>query len=168
MLRRISWRWKAYVATVAAFITVVSLVVKHPISWFVPHLTLDPSSSHFRMHVFDWAFEQIAVYPLKGWGFGPVAADQDDFLAHASVDNVPIVCALRFGIPMILFLFLTNLGTFLRLGHDPKCGRMIYISITRAQRSHLASCASWESGYSPLLERDMDVLGGMPWHTSLD
>jgi len=35
-LRRISWRWKAYVATVAAFITVVSLVVKHPISWFVP------------------------------------------------------------------------------------------------------------------------------------
>lgn len=77
VLRQFSWRWKAYVLTLIALLAAVFFVAKSPVAWLVSHLTLDPSTGYFRLYVFDWAFDQIAVHPLKGWGFGLIG--DDDF-----------------------------------------------------------------------------------------
>jgi hypothetical protein len=121
MLTQFSWRWKAYWMVVAGLIASVYLIAKNPTSWLISHLTLDPGTGYFRMYVFDYMFEHIAIYPLKGWGFGAIG--DDDFLSKTTVDSVWIVFALRFGLPMIAFLFLTNIGTFLPLRPKPKWQR---------------------------------------------
>lgn len=114
------WRWRAYVATVAGLIAAVFVASNNPVGWLIEHLLFDPASSYFRVYVFDYYFAQIAVHPFTGWGFGPVGSD--DFLSVTTVDNVWIVCAVRFGLPMIFFLLLTNIGTFffVSLRHEGK------------------------------------------------
>ena len=139
ILKQFSWRWKAYVTTIVGLLAAVFIVAKHPISWVISHLIFDPSSSYFRLYVFDYYFDNIAVYPFKGWGFGPVG--DDDFLSQTTVDNVWIVCATRFGLPMIFFLLLTNIGTFFGLCQGPKGRGVIHILIMPARRSRLASPA---------------------------
>jgi hypothetical protein len=112
MLYQFPWRWKAYVATIAGLLAAVFVVSNNPVGWLIEHLLFDPGSSYFRVYVFDYYLAHIAVYPFTGWGFGPVG--DDDFLSTTTVDNVWIVCAVRFGLPMIFFLLLTNIGTFFR------------------------------------------------------
>jgi hypothetical protein len=112
MLKRFSWRWKVYVATIAGLIAAVYLISKNPTDWLITHLTLDPATGYFRVYVFDYAFDQIAIYPLKGWGFGAIGSDE--FLSKTTVDSVWLVCALRFGLPMMFCLLLANIATFFR------------------------------------------------------
>jgi hypothetical protein len=110
MLKQFSWRWKAYGMTVAGLVAAVYLVTNHPTSWLIEHLTIDPSTGYFRVTVFDYAFDQIAVHPFSGWGFAAIG--DDDFLSHMTVDSVWLVFALRFGLPMMVLLLLTSIGTF--------------------------------------------------------
>ena len=112
MFKQFSWRWKAYGMTIGGLVASVYLIAAKPTSWLITHLTLDPSTGFFRLYVFDYCFEHIAVYPLKGWGFGAIGGD--DFLSNVTVDSVWIVVALRFGLPMMFLLLLTNIATFFR------------------------------------------------------
>jgi hypothetical protein len=110
IFKGLSVRWKVYTVTMAMALIVVNFSSQHPVDWIVTHLTLDPSTGYFRMYAFDYAFSLIGQHPWVGWGFAP--AGDDEFLSHMSVDSVWIVCALRFGNPMIILLFLANVGTF--------------------------------------------------------
>jgi hypothetical protein len=106
--------------SVAGLLAAIFFIVKNPTSWLISHLTLDPSTGYFRLYVFDYEFSQIAIYLFKGWGFGSIGSN--DFLGNTTVDCVWIVCALRFGLPMIFFLFLTNIGAYFRLAPRSKGG----------------------------------------------
>jgi O-antigen ligase len=87
--------------------------VPNPTSWIVSHLTLDPGTGYFRLYVFDYYYDMIALKPIWGWGFADTIGD-DDFLGKTTLDNVWLVCAVRFGIPIIVLLLMTNIGTFYR------------------------------------------------------
>jgi O-antigen ligase len=111
IFKQFSWRWKAYVMAIAGLTALPYVFAEHPTAWLIEHLTLDPSTGYFRLYVFDYAFDQIAQNPLFGLGFGQVGSDE--FLGRTTIDSVWLVIALRFGIPAIAFLLLTNIGTFL-------------------------------------------------------
>jgi hypothetical protein len=115
-----SWlfRWKALTIVTAAFIGSVFLLAPSPVSWFVSHMTLDPQTGYFRMYVFDYAFHNISLSPIVGYGFRDDIGN-DDFLAKASIDNVWIVLSLRFGIPVAAFLLLANICSFWPSGLRP-------------------------------------------------
>jgi hypothetical protein len=125
LLRRFRWRWKAYVATITISLIAVFVISNNPVGWLIAHLLFDPGSSYFRVYVFDYYLAHIAVHPITGWGFGPVGTD--DFLSTTTVDSVWIVCAVRYGIPMIFFLFLTNVSAFVRAAPRRKKERDPYI-----------------------------------------
>ena len=121
LFRGIHWRWKALRGTVAGALAAVFLLAVHPVSWLISHLTLDPQTGYFRLYVFDYAFEQIALSPIVGIGFGDVGTD--DFLSKTTYDSVWLVCALRFGIPMIVFFAMANIGSFSRIGRGVKSAK---------------------------------------------
>jgi hypothetical protein len=110
---RYAWRWKLITAILALFLLIVSVVTNRPISWVLSHLTLDASTGYFRMYVFDYMFQQIALSPLVGYGFSSVGGDE--FLSTVTVDSVWLVCAIRYGIPMIGFFLCANLASFMSL-----------------------------------------------------
>jgi len=112
-LKRYAWRWKAYQAIVALAVIAIYIFVPKPTSWIVSHLTLDPGTGYFRLYVFDYYYDMIAFKPILGWGFADVIGD-DEFLGKTTLDNVWLVCAVRFGIPMIVLLLMANIGTFYR------------------------------------------------------
>lgn len=110
MLHQYKSRWKLFVASFGGFLALIFVSVNRPVSWLISHMLFDPGSSYFRLYVFDYYYGQIALSPLTGWGFGEVG--DDDFLSKASIDNVWIVFAVRFGLPMIALLFLGNVTAF--------------------------------------------------------
>jgi hypothetical protein len=111
-MRRYRWRWGALWMVVAVFGLAVFLITNRPLGWVLSHLTLDPQSGYFRLMIWDAALVYIAQSPMTGFGV--------DLLNHpildATVDSVWLVFALRFGVPMIMLLFLTNVATFLPVG----------------------------------------------------
>jgi hypothetical protein len=130
IMRRYSWRWDALVTGLCVLLVAVFALANKPVSWIVSHLTLDPSTGYFRVATWDSAFYYIGLSPYVGFGFeahGMIG----DFFGNASVDSVWLALALRFGIPAIVFLFLSNVATFYRSGStgvsrqtDPYMSRM--------------------------------------------
>src|ERR1700730_11527006 len=114
LFKRFSKRWKLVNALLALFLLIVFFVVDRPLPWLISHMTLDPETGFFRLYVFDYVAQQISMSPLVGYGFGAVG--DDEFLGTTTVDNVWLVCAARYGIPMIVFFLFANLATFASLG----------------------------------------------------
>jgi O-Antigen ligase len=105
-------RWKLVNILLVLFLVLVFVLSEHPFRWIVSHMTLDPETGYFRLYVFDYVFDQISQAPYFGQGFGPIG--DDEFLSTTTVDNVWLVCAARYGVPMIVVFFLTNLTAFAR------------------------------------------------------
>lgn len=105
LLFRYQWRWIAFWSVLALFFCVLFAVTKHPIGWVLSHMTFDPQAAYYRILIWDTAIPRIAQSPLTGYSFNLFG----DPILDASVDCVWLVFALRFGVPMIVFLFLANL-----------------------------------------------------------
>jgi hypothetical protein len=114
LLGRYAWRWKLITVIFALFLLIVFNATAKPLSWIVSHLTMDPETGYFRIYVFDYVTQQISLRPLTGFGFGPIG--DDEFLSVTTVDNVWLVCAARYGIPMIIFFLLANVSSFVGFG----------------------------------------------------
>lgn len=109
ILKQFAWRWIAFCSVMTAAIIVIFLVANHPIGWMISYLTFDPESGYFRMLIWDNALSRIADQPLSGYGFNPL---EDDILDR-TVDSVWLVLALRFGVPVIALVTLTNIAAFM-------------------------------------------------------
>jgi hypothetical protein len=109
LFQRYATRWKIINGIFLSFISIVFITANHPLSWVVSHMTLDPETGYFRIYVFDYVSEQISLSPLIGFGFSAIG--NDEFLSTTTVDNVWLVCAARYGVPMIILFLLTNLAT---------------------------------------------------------
>lgn len=116
-----SRRWKLYVVTFAALICSLFLISNDPVASIIGHLTFDPSDGWFRLNTWMHATHNISLSPWVGYGFQQYG-DPEDYFDQASVDCVFLVVALRFGLPAIAFLILTNLGSFVHFGAKPSAG----------------------------------------------
>ena len=108
ILRSYSWRWTALIVVLVTLVFVVFLVTNAPLGWLITHLTFDPESGYFRILIWDAALTYISQAPVTGYAFNLL---HHDILDH-TVDSVWLVSALRYGIPMIVFLFLANVAAF--------------------------------------------------------
>lgn len=111
LLHGYSWRWCALTIAAGVFLCTVFLVANKPVSWIVANLTLDPATGYFRVATWDSALYYIGLSPWFGYGFESYA-DSDDYFGNASVDSVWLVLALRFGVPLVVLIALTNITAF--------------------------------------------------------
>jgi hypothetical protein len=110
--KQYSWRWWAFWSMVGTLFFVVFLATNKPFSWIIAHLTLDPSTGYYRIMIWDVATATIMRSPLTGFGF----IFFDDQVLDNTVDSAWLVYALRFGVPMIAFLFLASIAASLGSG----------------------------------------------------
>ncbi len=109
MMKRHSWRWRAFGAAGLLIAAIFCAAANDPLGWIVSHLTLDPSSGYFRFMIWDAATAKITEAPFIGYGFQLF----DQPILDVTVDSVWLVLALRFGLPMVILLILTNLTAML-------------------------------------------------------
>jgi hypothetical protein len=112
--REYPWRWTAVWAVVVSLVVGLCLTANHPLDWAINHLTLDPSSGWYRKLIWDAALDKIPQSPLTGFAFNKYG----DEVLDNTIDCVWLVYALRFGVPTITFLFLTNLTALLPVGQS--------------------------------------------------
>jgi hypothetical protein len=110
LLKNVLWRWKAFWSVIAVLLVAAFLVSDHPVASIISRLTLDPSSGYYRIMIWELAMPKISISPFTGFGFQLF----NDPVLDTSVDSVWLVFALRFGIPMVVLLFLTNISSFSR------------------------------------------------------
>jgi O-antigen ligase len=113
-MRRWQWRWKLLTTIIGVGLLAVFSIANRPTSWLIANLTLDPSTGYFRQATWDRAFYNIGVSPLTGYGFGAFG-DPNEFFDNASIDSVWLVLALRFGVPVVIFVLLASVTSFLQL-----------------------------------------------------
>ncbi|MDF0494647.1 hypothetical protein [Bradyrhizobium yuanmingense] len=111
-LKQYSGRWRALQLCLVAMVLVILAVANHPLGWIISHLTFDPVSGYFRMLIWDAATQKIMYSPLTGYAFGPLNHD----ILDSTIDSVWLVFALRFGLPMVFLLLLTNITSILPSG----------------------------------------------------
>lgn len=109
LMRRFGWRWKVFWLLCGLFVAVFVAVAQHPLGWLISHLTFDPQTGYFRMIIWDAGFSYIAQAPLFGYGYELF----HDVRLDGTVDSIWLLQMLRFGIPMFVFFFLTNLAAIL-------------------------------------------------------
>jgi hypothetical protein len=114
VMRRYRWRWKLLTIVFGGMLLAVFLIANRPTSWIIANLTLDPSTGYFRQATWDRALYNISLSPLTGYGFD-VFGDPNEFFDKASIDSVWLVVALRFGVPVVGFILLASVASFLRL-----------------------------------------------------
>ena len=108
LMRRYWWRWGAFWIIMGTLISVVSVVAAHPLSWVLSHLTLDPQTGFFRIMIWDAALTYIAQSPVIGYAYQLL----NNGILDGTVDSVWLVISLRFGVPMFILFFLTNVAAF--------------------------------------------------------
>jgi hypothetical protein len=109
IMRRFSRRWTVFWSMLAIVFLLFFAVSNNPMSWIISHLTLDPVSGYFRLMIWDAAFQKFEQSLWVGFGFNPLG----NWILDATVDSVWLVFALRFGVPMVILLFLTGITAML-------------------------------------------------------
>ena len=107
MLKSFPWRWQALWAVLAGLILVLFIVSDHPFESLIYHFTLDRQTGYFRIMIWETATPIISQSPFIGYGFQLF----NDVILDTTVDSVWLVLSLRFGLPMVALLFLTNIAS---------------------------------------------------------
>jgi O-Antigen ligase len=109
LLKLYPWRWGAFWVVVTLLIGVMFLVANDPVASLIARLTLDPHNGYYRLMIWDYALEYIRQAPFTGFAFNRL----DNQVLDTTVDCVWLVFAIRFGVPMSILLFLTNIAAFM-------------------------------------------------------
>jgi hypothetical protein len=107
LLKRYSWRWGAFWMVTGTASLGFFVLSPDPLSWVLSHLTLDPQTGYYRIAIWEAAADYIARSPMIGYAYEPF---NNMFLI--SVDSIWLLQVLRFGIPMFILFFLTNITAF--------------------------------------------------------
>ena len=109
MLGRFSWRWNVFWLVLGTFLLSLFVVSNDPLSWILRHFTLDPQTGFYRIWIWNSALVYIPQSPMVGYGHELIG----NAILDASVDSIWLVYSLRFGVPMVILLILTNIAAFL-------------------------------------------------------
>jgi hypothetical protein len=115
LMTRYPWRWTALCAVTALLVSLLFLGSNDPMGWIISHLTLDPESGYFRFMIWDAATSKISESPFIGFGF----QEFDQSILNVTVDSVWLVMALRFGVPVVVFVILMSLTAMLPVRRLP-------------------------------------------------
>ena len=102
-------RWSVPWIVLGTFILALFVLSDNPLSWILRHFTLDPQTGFYRLWIWDAALAYIPHSPMIGYGHKLI----QNHILDSSVDSVWLVYSLRFGVPMIVLLILTNVTAFL-------------------------------------------------------
>jgi len=116
-MRLYQWRWAACWIVLGVFAVIVIVATNRPLGWVLSNLTLDPESGYFRILEWDSAFDKIYQAPWTGHAFATF-----DEAELYSVDCVWLALSLRFGLPAIVFLFLSNVTACLPMRNSNRTG----------------------------------------------
>jgi hypothetical protein len=105
LLKRYSGRWTVFWTILGTVIFVVSIVTAHPLAWILTHLTYDPQTGFYRLMTWEMGLAYIAQSPIVGYGYF-----FNNELLDNTIDSIWLVFALRFGIPVVVLLFLANVA----------------------------------------------------------
>lgn len=108
LLGRYSWRWVAFWVVTGTASFVFSILSAHPLGWILSNLILDPQTGYYRISIWDAALDYVVRSPIVGYAYEPF-----DINVLSSVDSIWLVQVLRFGVPMFVLFFLTNVTAFL-------------------------------------------------------
>jgi hypothetical protein len=108
LLRQYSWRWIVLWIVLGTLFFSLIAVTNNPLSWIIRNLTLDPWTGYYRVLIWDLSTYYIALAPITGYGYTLF----NNNVLDSTVDSIWLVHSLRFGLPMTIFLFLTNLAAF--------------------------------------------------------
>jgi hypothetical protein len=109
LLSQYRWRWGAFWMVVGLVALAFFVVVPHPLSWILSHLTLDPQTGYFRITIWQVASDYVAQSPIIGYGYQRF----DNWVLDMTVDSIWLIYCLRFGLPIAILLILTNVTTLL-------------------------------------------------------
>jgi hypothetical protein len=115
LLRQYSWRWSAFWITIVTLMFAVFVVTANPLSWVLSNLTFNPQTAFYRYMVWDIGLTYIAQSPVIGYGY-----QFNDVILDNTVDSIWLVLSLRFGVPMVVLFFLTNVAAFFPSQRDFK------------------------------------------------
>lgn len=102
-------RWLVLWLIIAVAASIFAVASSNPVKWIILHLTLDPQTGYFRILIWDTAFDYIAHSPWIGYAYQSFGND----IIDGSVDSIWLLDTLRFGIPMLLLFFATNISAVL-------------------------------------------------------
>jgi hypothetical protein len=111
LMKRYRWRWRAFWMVTGAVALAFFVVLPEPLSWILSHLTLDAQTGYFRMMIWQMASDYIAQSPITGYAYQQLNNPSEP-LINQTVDSIWLVNCLRFGIPMSVLFFLTNVTAF--------------------------------------------------------
>jgi len=111
-MHRYAKRWVIFGATCAVLLVAFFMASNNPIDWIISHLTLEPESGYFRLMIWDAVFAKLSESWFVGFGFNPLG----HWILDTTVDSIWLVFALRFGVPTVALLFLSNVTSFLPVG----------------------------------------------------
>ncbi|MBH5398263.1 O-antigen ligase family protein [Bradyrhizobium sp. CNPSo 4010] len=109
LMMRYSWRWSILWAIVAALGSAFFVVAQNPLGWIISHLTLDPQTGYFRMLIWEVGWSYVVLSPITGYAYETF----NNNIIDGSVDAIWLLYSLRFGIPMLVLFFLTNMAALL-------------------------------------------------------
>jgi DNA-binding MarR family transcriptional regulator len=105
-------RWKIVIGLIISYVIAVFMYSSYPISTLLQFGGLDPEAGWYRSGIWMAAGPMVLASPLFGVGLNEWDWRSFDFLAGPSIDTVWLECAMWFGIPGSLLLFLTNVSAF--------------------------------------------------------
>jgi hypothetical protein len=108
LMERYRWRWGALWTVTGAVAFAFFVALPHPLSWILSHLTLDAQTGWFRLMIWQLASDYIAQSPITGYAYQRL----DNPILDSTVDSIWLLNCLRFGIPMSILFFLTNVTAF--------------------------------------------------------
>jgi hypothetical protein len=103
-------RWAVFWSICAALLLVFFAASNNPMGWIISHLTLEPESGYYRLMIWDAALAKLSDSWYFGFGFNPF----NSWILDTTVDSIWLVFALRFGVPAVVLLFLSNVTSFLQ------------------------------------------------------
>jgi hypothetical protein len=109
VMHRNKSRWVIFWSITGALLLVFFVASNNPIGWIISHLTLEPESGFFRLMIWDAVFTKVNESWFFGFGFNLF----NSWILDTTVDSIWLVFALRFGVPAVALLFLSNVSSFL-------------------------------------------------------
>jgi O-antigen ligase len=111
LMKRYRRRWVALWMVTGAVAFAFFVAVREPLSWILSHLTLDAQTGYFRMMIWQMASDYIAQSPITGYAYQQLNNPAEP-LINQTVDSIWLISCLRFGIPMAILFFFTNVAAF--------------------------------------------------------
>ena len=108
LMKQFLWRWPAFWIVMGTLIFTIFLVANHPLGWVISHLTLDPQTGYFRFMIWEAALAYIAQAPVTGHSYELL----NSWILDMTVDSFWLMFSLRFGVPITILFFLTNVAAF--------------------------------------------------------